>query len=312
MNRSRLGVVSLAATLALLCGTGWVVLTAPSVPYNVRELTEGRPPFLTALMLALLLLLTLGAPAWVTSSRLRGKDASFRTALLFLLAQGTLAWVLLRPSVPLEAIHDIVGFPVLGGSAEAETAGRFLALYAGAATVILAAAAAWIAWEDRDSGPLAAWAPVAAVALPVSYAVVVPFAATDNLTELMRGGGGVLPAAAISGALAALAIAGSGFSRLLAGRSANPVAAVGICLAAFPAGYVLLQLGMEPHVEKYGQTFSAMQFLLSRDREHLASGAALRLRYALAFAACAMAIAVAQHAAWVASRAPRRESASKA
>lgn len=307
MSRSRFGVVSLAATLALLCGAGWVALTAPGVPYNVRELAEGRPPFLTAFMLSLLLLLTLGAPAWVAAAWLRRKGASFRTTLLFLLAQGTVAWVLLRPSVPLEAIHDIVGYPVLGGSAEAETAGRFLALYAGAATVILAAAAAWIAWEDRDSGPLAKWAPVAAITLPVSYAVVVPFAATDNLTELMRGGGGVLPAAAISGALAALAVAGSGFSRLLAGRSTNPVLAIGICLAAFPAGYALLQLGMEPHVEKYGQTFSAMQFLLSRDREHLATGAALQLRYALAFAACALAIALTQHAAWVASGPPRRE-----
>jgi hypothetical protein len=306
-GRRRTGLVSLGCIVFLLSGAGLLALTAPGVPYNVRELSEGRPPLVTALMLALLLLVTLGAPAWAAGTWLRRPGSSAGGALLFVLAQGTVAWLLLRASVPQEAIHDIVGSPVLGGSREAETAGRFLALFLGAATWILLAAAAWIAWEERDSGPLSRCALAAVLTLPVSYGVVVPLAATDNLTELMRGGGGVLAAAAIGGALAVLAIAGSGLSRLLAGRSTKPIVSIGICLAAIPLGFLLLHLGLEPAVEKYGRTFAAIQFLLSEDRQHLASGAALQLRYGLAFIAGALAIALAQHAAWVTSEPPRRD-----
>ena len=305
-NRSRFALASLVGTLALVTGAGWFALTSHAVPYNVRELSEGRPPLLTATLLAVLLLVTLGAPAWAATVPLRRRGATFGTVLLFLLLQALLAWLLVRVTVPEEAIHDIVGSPVLGGSREAETAGRFLALFLGAATVMLAAAAAWVAWEDRDAGPLAKCGLASVVTLPLSYMVVVPLAATDNLTELLRRGG-VLPATAIGGALAVLAIAGSGLSRLLAGRSMRPALAIGICLVAVPLGYALLHLGLEPAVSKYGRTFSALQFLLSEDREHLASGAALRLRYVLAFTACAGAIVLMQHAAWVASGTPRPE-----
>ena len=305
MRKGRLssGLTSLALTIALLCVAGWVAFTAPGVPYNVRELSEGRPPLLTAILLAVLLVLTLGAPAWAAAVWLRRTRPPTGASILYLVAQGVLAWLLLRVSVPLEAIHDIVGFPVLGGSAEAETAGRFLALFMGAATVILAAAALWIAWEERDTGPLRRCALASVLTLPACYVVVVPLAATDNLTELMRGGGGVLPAIALGGALLWLAMAGSGLSRLLAGRSKKPAVTIAIFLAAIPIGYVLLHLGLEPAVEKYGRTFAAIQFLLSEDREHLSSGAALQLRYALAFLAGAFAVALTQHGAWVASAA---------
>jgi hypothetical protein len=305
-NRSHFALASLIGTLVLVAGAGWFALTSRAVPYNVRELSEGRPPLLTAMLLAVLLLVTLGAPAWAATVPLRRRGATFGTVLLFLLLQALLAWLLVRVTVPEEAIHDIVGSPVLGGSREAETAGRFLALFLGAATVMLAAAAAWVAWEDSDAGPLARCGLAAIVTLPLSYLIVVPLAATDNLTELLRRGG-VLPAAAIGGALAVLAIAGSGLSRLFAGRSRRPIVAIGICLVAVPLGYALLFLGLEPAVSKYGRTFSALQFLLSEDREHLATGTALWLRYVLAFTACAGAIVLMQHAAWTASGTSRRE-----
>ena len=295
------GITSLAVTIALLSVAGWMAFTAPGVPYNVRELSEGRPHLLTAILLAVLLVLTLGAPVWAAAAWLRRARPPAGALLLFLLAQGVLAWLLLRVSVPLEAIHDIVGFPVLGGSAEVETAGRFLALFVGAATVMVASASLWIAWEERDTGPLRRCALASVFTLPACYVVVVPLAATDNLTELIRGGGGVLPAVALGGALLSLAMAGSGLSRLVAGRSKRPAVTIGMLLAAIPLGYVLLHLGLEPALEKYGRTFAALQFLLSEDREHLSSGAALQLRYVVAFLAGAFAIALTQHGAWVAS-----------
>jgi hypothetical protein len=302
VGRSGAAALSLTGAFTLLTAVAWTALTSPRVPYNVRELSEGRSPLLTAPLLALLLLSVFGVPAWIAASPLRrGRVPAWRL-LPLLVAQGALVWVLLRVAVPMEALHDIVGSPVLRGSREGETAGRFLALFLGAATMLLGAAAAWIAWEERDRRPLARWAAGAAATLPVSYAVVVPLAATDNLTELMRGGGGVLPAAAIALAVLTVGIAGSGISRLLAGRSRAPLATTAICALMLPAGFAWLHLGLEPAVEKYGRTFSALQFLLSQDRAHLAVEAVVRLRYALAFAAGALAAALAQHAAWLGTR----------
>lgn len=298
----RSGLISLAGAFSLISAVAWMALTSPRVPYNVRELSEGRSPLLTAPLLALLLLAVFGVPAWIAATPLRRPGFPAWRVPLLLLAQGALVWLLLRVTVPLEALHDIVGSPVLGGSREAETAGRFLALFLGAATMLLGAAAAWITWEERDRRPLARWAAGAAVTLPASYAVVVPLAATDNLTELLRGGGGVLPATAIGAAIATVGIAGSGISRLLAGRSTKPLAAITISCLMLPAGFAWLHLGLTPAVEKYGRTFSALQFLLSEDRAHLAGEGVVRLRYTLAFVSGVVMIALAQHAAWLGSR----------
>jgi hypothetical protein len=306
-GRGRAGLVSLAVGFLLLGAAAWACLTSPRVPYNVRELTEGRPPEVTAPLLALLFYVTFGVPAWIASGPLRRRTVPAAVLPLIVLLQGTLVWLLLRTTVPTEAIHDIVGSPVLGGSREAETAGRFLGLFVGVATSLLGAAAIWIAWEDRASrtAVLSRWAIAAAVMIPLSYAIVVPFAATDNLTELMRGGGGVVSAAALGAAVAVLGAAGSGVSRRLAGVTPGSLRTVLVVLVALAGGYLLLLAGTEPALTKYGRTFSGLQFLLSEDRSHLASGGALFLRYALAFVAGVILIAVTQHPAWLAGA--RRE-----
>lgn len=54
------------------------------------------------------------------------------------------------------------------------------------------------------------------------------------------------------------------------------------CSAPLPLGWALAQAGTESLLIKYGQAFSALQFLLSEDRAHYARGAALWLRFALA------------------------------
>jgi hypothetical protein len=58
--------------------------------------------------------------------------------------------------------------------------------------------------------------------------------------------------------------------------------------------YGLLAFGLEANVLKYGQNFSALQFLLSADRAHLASGPGLAMRYGLACCAGLLALAFAQ------------------
>jgi hypothetical protein len=56
-------------------------------------------------------------------------------------------------------------------------------------------------------------------------------------------------------------------------------AALALTIVALPVGWALLNLGLEPHVEKYGSVFSGAQFLLGPDRRHTLSESALFARW---------------------------------
>ncbi|HKQ20293.1 MAG TPA: hypothetical protein VJW75_11160, partial [Candidatus Eisenbacteria bacterium] len=166
--------------------------------------------------------------------------------------------------------------------------------------------------EDRGASSRAgkAWLPVALPMLLVGYLVIVPWAATDNLTELIQGGGSVAGAGMLAGWFLAVGGAASLASRALAGARGEEsgrsrrwaVAALAVALS-YPVGYLFGMLGTAARIEKYGATFSAMQFLLSPDREQYASGPALVLLYAIAHTLALAGIALAQIPAWFAARA---------
>lgn len=287
----------------------WAAGTARGVPYNVRELFSGPRGWMAVLALPLVGNLGAGVPAamacWLGGGSWR-RAAALPAMAVFC---GVIAFGLLRATVSVESIWDIVGTPVLHGPGDWEIAGRFVALFALIWTLVAGGAAAALALDSREGRrALAAWMPGAILVLLAGYVVVVEWAATDNLTELMRGGGDLGGAAALAGwflvvgggaALASRAVAGSG--------GAGAVRLWGIAVAAvavsYPAGYWLLSLGTAAHIEKYGATFSALQFLLSPDREHYATGSALLSRYGLAHTLAWSGIALAQLPQWLAARA---------
>jgi len=291
--------------LAALLGAAGVT---PGVPYNVRELFLGPRGWAAALALPLVCALWAGVPAlaawWIASGSRR------RTALLpaLAIACALLAFGVLRQTVSVESIWDIVGYPVLHGPGDWEIGARFVALFATVWTLIAGGAAAALAVGSRERwGALAAWLPGAMVVLVPGYLVVVPWAATDNLTELIRGGGSMGGAAAIAGWFLVVGGAASLASRALAmaraeGASGRWGIAAAMAAVSFPVGYLLLTLGTADRIEKYGSTFSALQFLLSPDREHYASGTAIMALYALAHALAWGGIALAQLPSWLATR----------
>src|SRR4029078_11772602 len=126
---------------------------------------------------------------------------------------------------------------------------------------------------------------------PVLHWGIVTQAATDNLTELMRDGGSY-KASVLVGAAAVLTFApGSAIAACLAfGR--RRLVALALCITSTLAAYALYQAGTENAIVKYGKIFSAMQFLLSADRSHYADGAELFIRYAIAYASIAGAVAL--------------------
>ena len=295
-----------AALTALLAAAG----AAPGVPYNVRELFAGPRGFLAAMALPLVGILGAGVPAlavhWISAG------SRWRAALLPLLAatSAVAAFAFLRWTVPVESLWDIVGWPVLGWPGDWEIAARFVALFSTVWMLIAGGAALALALEPRDrGGSMKAWLPIALPVLALGYVVIVPWAATDNLTELIRDGGGIVGAGLLGGWFLAVGATASLASRTLTGMRGEEtggarrwaVAAAAVALS-YPVGYLLVMLGTAARIEKYGATFSAMQFLLSPDRDQYASASTLIVLYAIAHTLAWAGIALAQIPAWLAAR----------
>lgn len=275
----RAAALSAAGLAALLGGlTVWaaVIVDPASLPYNVRELT-GPYPFvaigaLGSAVAALGVAPVLAAVGWLRYPRLFA-----RAFVPVLFAFASVIFVMLAAVAPTESIHDIVGAPVLDIGRKTERWLRFVALVAGPlAAMTLGARLAFGQWR-------AAW-PAAMLMLLVVGAtalVVVPFRATSNVAELLQGKGSViaifggLMLGVLAGALAAAPV------RDLMKRCTALVAVgrnVVVAILLLPAGWSLLQLTLNPRLDKYGATFSALQFLLSPNRQQYLAEDALFAR----------------------------------
>ena len=254
----------------------------PFVPYNVKELIEpGIYGVFSVIGLSL-------AVQWLVNGHFLFLDRCNRMhgqmlyLPLWLIVHGAVTWILLRLSVPMESIHDVVGAPVLGWIWEWELIGRYLALHGAIALQIIGATAllailrgkyrlelflTWIIWSI-----LLAW--------PI-YWIVVTRAATDNLTELMLGGGTFASSALLAIGFFFFFFAGAAISNLLATRLRYLQTLVLAGIAVFIV-VLCFWFGTEQVIVKYGKVFSAWQFLLSPNREIYVSGARLYLHFALA------------------------------
>jgi VanZ family protein len=267
----------------------------PAVPYNVRELiAEGYPVF-SALALACSIAWIFGFPAWAAIHMVTGSRRP--TYLLpFLLLHGIVAWILLRVAVPLESIHDIVGSPILGWPWEWELIGRFICLFALWTVVSFGAGFLTLrSWLPKAGSFLWVWAAVALALLPVVNVVVIQQAATDNLTELLAGGGTPMAFLWLTAGLFMIALAGAQLACALgSGMRVGVMRGALWSVASFPLTYLALHAGFEPYIIKYGQVFSAFQFLLSQDRAHYAASTDLLLRYGFAHGILLFTIAASQ------------------
>jgi hypothetical protein len=280
--------------VSLLAMLGLAATYVPGIPYNVRELIYQGSPLLSALLLSLFWFWLAGMPVFFA----QGLAASRLFCSLYLpatLLHAVVAALMVTTAVPSESIHDLVGSPILGWPGQIEVLARLTALFA--ALSLLLTGGAWMARaavaRRRDAG-IWAWGGSAMILLTLAHWVVVERAATDNLTELMAGGGGIQASVALTACVLLLVTCASllGLSAMGVGLS-RFTTLIWVALT-LPLSYGLLSLGMESNVLKYGQSFSALQFLLSADRAHLASGAELVMRYGLASCVGLLALAFAQ------------------
>lgn len=285
----------LAMVLALAALLG-VLARLPGVPYNVAKLMPaGAAGWLSALGLAL-------AAWWAAALPVAAAVlASGRLALalpLWLLLHGLLSFAALRLMVPLPMLHKVIGSPVLAWPGPLEDLARYLALHLALLLPLCCGAA--LVQALRSPQALVRWLNTlmlaALLAWPLHLAVVEQ-AATDNLVELMRGGGSASASAWLALAVAA-AGACAGALACLAVDHRRRGLMLGLALAAAATATGALVAGLEPLLIKYGKAFSALQFILSASRDAYATGTELALRYLAAFAALVGSLACLQAPWW--------------
>ena len=266
----------------------WAVADSAQLPYNVRELFNSQALWRSAALLALVYYWFAAWPVWL--SRRRAAGLTRPAQLLFGLAfYGALTFGLLFGAVPEESLHDMVGSPLLRWPGHWEVGLRWTVLVAVPGAVLYLAAQTVRRWRGRRLGAVHYWS-----ALPVlllGYWVIVVQAATDNLTELMAE-----PAPWAFAALCAwlyVLFLGAAWlaSPLPTSRRLTRWLAVVLSL---PIAATFLHLGLAERIDKYGQQFAAIQFLLSTDRQHYASLVVCWQRYAVLHVLALFAIALVQ------------------
>ena len=298
-NSSRVSVSSCQlVALAIISFALLVLIKLPGVPYNIKELVApGISGFFSIVGISATLLWVLNGH-FLVIRQFEPASRGLYVLPLWLLVQALATWLLLRLSVPLESIHDIVGSPVLGWKWELELIGRFVALHCAIALPMLGAIILTAKLGKFDQqGLLTIWCLwILLLAWPLN-AVVVSYAATDNLTELMRGGGEFPYALLLAAGLFLATLSATLPACLLARRNYSHAMFIVIVVAAI-CSVACLWFGSEPMIIKYGKVFSAWQFLLSPDRNNYMAGSQLWFRFAMAFSAYIALVAMLHYPFW--------------
>lgn len=276
---SRISHLTTFIVLTLAVG---VITRLPMIPYNIRELNApGLLGLFTTSGLAVAIYWLANGHffflAWAGQARLLWLP-------VWLAIHGTVVWIILRLTVPMESIEDIVGSSVLAWPWEWELVGRYLALHAGIALPAIGAILFVLSACRRV--PVARfvfWSLCAILLFWPLHLVIVDYAATDNLTELMRDGGSALTSLLLASGLLALFIAAASIAAVFAFPEQRLKSLLLAGISSLVAG-AAFWYGSEHLIMKYGKVFSAWQFLLSSDRQHYAATNSLLLRYLVAYA----------------------------
>ncbi len=292
--------IAILIGLFLFIGGGWIVTHSSLVPYNIRELVNQSHPLLSLFLIACFLYCCFSFPVWIAN---RLTNIWWKAWLYpgMVLLHLMLMWLFLRDSVPAESIHDILGSPILGWPWELEYIGRFAALFGILSLALVGSAIfVFVLCKKKDVPVLWYWIASVALLAPICHFIVVKKAATDNLTELMAAGGSVVSSFLLFSYCVMVSLAGSLLSIQLA-KVTRYQRMIGIIyiIISYPFAYLVIAQGTEKVVSKYGQTFSALQFLLSIDRTNLVQGFELFVRYAVFHTAAILAVALVQSPLWL-------------
>lgn len=303
--RASPALLPLAATAAVLTVAMWLVLQLPGIPYNLKKLF-GEHALVGSAVFSLALL-WLGSGPWLAARAVLLLDARRRHGALWtplmVLGLALVSYALVNLATPAIMLEKIIGAPDLyrrmvddnywGEAWRLSFAGwpralvdalermvRYVALYAVFAIPLVAGLVA-LPRRDRRARVIV----VVLCLLPfwvLAKFVVLDWAITDNLTELVVDGGAFWLAGAVA-LFAANAV-------LVAMHHTARMAAATAALLA--ASWALLNQAIETVVINGGRIFGGLQFLLGQDRTTLLSAPELFVRWgALYLAALAVVVA---------------------
>ncbi|REL33994.1 right-handed parallel beta-helix repeat-containing protein [Thalassotalea euphylliae] len=278
-----------------------LVLLLPSIPYNVRELFENNGSILDVLFFYVFLLCIFGGGYWSASTI--KEDCELRvsefigTQVKILL----IAFIAITLAISEESLQDIIGASVyardiLAMRAESSWLASLLKIlslsmtanfvryveyfvrfsaFIGFIYFPLLLTLFWVRKKQAITNKFKVTI-VSSGAIVFCYITVFINASTDNLTELIES------PIAISTAFISLSIlAGLAYLIVSVKGTARLIWFPLIILSSIASSWYTLNYGLEPVIVKYGQTFSAADFLLGPDRENQLSQSELVIRWSV-------------------------------
>lgn len=299
--------IQFAVTAAIGAIPLWVLVRWPGVPYNLRELLLGDSHPLAAWVFVLALLWVGAGAAWMGRQIRRARWPILRIPMTAF-AAAMVSLLLLNLSITQESILDVAGSnnlywfvtnrDIWGEYARAlflatdsnlvafvERPVRYAALYGPVVITLAIAQMAWLEYrEHRDPGRVVAarvaWITLNALPwLVLCKAIAFDWSSTDNLNELITRQGplGINGDYYIYGVIAVVAVNAVFVAHVRSVRTA--FVALFVSILCLPLTWWLLNQGLEAQVQKYGLTFSGVQFLLGPDRSELLSDEVLLARW---------------------------------
>ncbi|WP_412972070.1 VanZ family protein [Glaciecola sp. MF2-115] len=244
-------------------------------PYNVKELFNQYHYSISAALITVVIFFTVGFPAKCLAYLNSKKKLNLLSLTSAPFLHGVILYNLLYITFPSESLHDILGYPVWKSTPHyIELAYRFLGFFTPVSAVFFITASRLLP-TNSISIRSARWAfnlVFVIIILPLFFYIVVIQASTDNITELLHNNGYSICLVGFVGYL--FLLIGLSFQWLPQHKPTNKVIMsllALITIASGSLGYVLIQLGLQEAIFKYGIVFSALQFLLSPSREELLS-----------------------------------------
>lgn len=271
--------VSVLAVYAVLL----TIVNFDKTPYNVKELFDQFHPSVSAGLFTIVLFFAIGFPKKWVDILIRKNRFNLLILTLSPILHCVVLFILVYLTFPLESIHDILGFPVWHSwPTYLELGYRFIGFY-----LFISGAFFVVTCRFVDSNSIAVKSAgilftlfYVLLALPVSYMIIVIQADTDNVVELLRDNGYSINLILIPAYFLLLGfISHSWLPTQRPNKTLTLSLLIVFTLVSGPVGYLFIQAGLQELLIKYGQPFSALQFLLSPSRKQLLHDSQLYLLF---------------------------------
>lgn len=253
-----------------------LLLNLDATPYNVKELFDKFSTTISALLVSIMLASIIFYPVLFANSCLREQHLKFTRLIKYILILAALITASSLIIFPNEAIHDVVGFPKWEAIPQwIESSYRLIGLILPFTFLYLFVTSVNLL-EGRVKKDFKLYLKVISlftlVILPFSFTVVIVQAGTDNLTELLDGGGYSFGMIGVVAYIYLLLYLASSYRTLLSSTFSKKVITYAVIVGlSAPVSYWLIQLALVGYIFKYETLFTPLQFFLSPDRNNLYS-----------------------------------------